>query len=49
MLALIAGILCLSNFIYRYIEFHEKDWLILAAGILILALGISSWFRKRQS
>lgn len=46
-LALVAGGLCIGNFIYESATNHRQDWIILVAGIFILAFGISVHFSKR--
>ena len=47
-LVIIAGLICLSNFIYKVIKFGTKDFVILFAGIFILGLGISTYFKKNN-
>jgi hypothetical protein len=47
-LAVIAGLICLGNFIYKLIRFQKTDYSILAAGIFIIALGASAYFKKRE-
>ena len=47
-LAIIAGFICLSNFIYKYIKYGTVDFVILFAGIFILALGFSTYFMKKS-
>ena len=47
-LAIIAGLICLSNFIYKLMKFGNADFVVLFAGIFIIALGISSHFKKKS-
>ena len=47
-LVIIAGLICLSNFIYKVIKFGTTDFVILFAGIFILGLGISTYFKKNN-
>lgn len=46
-LAIIAGLICLANFIYKLVRLNQADYTILLAGIFIIALGVSSYFIKR--
>lgn len=46
-LSIIAGLLCLGRFFYTYSKTQELDYIILLAGIFIIALGISNYLRKR--
>ena len=41
------GLICLSNFIYKLVRFDKIDYVILLAGIFIIALGISTYFQKK--
>ena len=47
-LAMITGLICLSNFVYKLAKFHRTDYRILLAGIFIVALGVSSFVRKNE-
>lgn len=47
-LSIIAGLICLSNFIYKLIKFGTTDFVIFFAGIFIFALGISTYFKKKS-
>ncbi len=47
-LAIIAGIISLSNFIYKLVTLHETDYVILLAGVFIIAFGISSYYMKTK-
>jgi hypothetical protein len=47
-LAIIAGLICLSNFIYKLARFHKTDYVLLLAGIFIIALGVSTYFKKKE-
>jgi hypothetical protein len=45
-LAIIAGCLCIGNFIYKLINFNSADYMILFAGIFIIGLGVATFFTK---
>ena len=40
-LALIAGVLCLGSFIYKLVKTGTADYIILVAGVFIVAIGFS--------
>jgi ABC-type uncharacterized transport system permease subunit len=42
-LAILAGVICISIFIYKLAVKKETDFMILSAGLLILGLGYSSF------
>lgn len=47
-LAMIAGVLCLSAFIYRYVRSKEIDATILFAGVFIVSYGYGVSRRNRN-
>ena len=42
-LAIVAGSICISFFIYKLAVRKETDFVILSAGVLVFALGYSSF------
>ncbi len=48
-LAIIAGGLCLANFAYRYFKDRSFDYVILLAGVFILAIGFSYYFSRPKT
>jgi small neutral amino acid transporter SnatA (MarC family) len=48
-LSLVAGLLCFSNFIYKFLKFDKTDYMILLAGVFITAMGISMYARGKPS
>lgn len=47
-LAVIAGLLCIGKFVFKYIRGSEADYPILVAGIFILGIGIG-FLAKRKT
>ncbi len=47
-LAIITGAICISFFIYKLAVRKETDWMILSAGLLVLALGYSSFSMSKK-
>jgi hypothetical protein len=47
-LAMIAALISIGNFIYRFIRFDKADYTILLAGIFFIAFGISVYFMKKE-
>jgi len=47
-LALVAGILCLSNFTYKWMKFDAIDYTILFAGLFIIAFGIGVYSNRKK-
>lgn len=47
-LALIAGTLFLSNFLYKWLNSDRIDYTALLAGIFIIAFGIGTYTRKME-
>jgi hypothetical protein len=47
-LSITAGLICLSNFAYKLIKFDRTDYMILLAGIFIIAFGVSNYNKKRS-
>jgi hypothetical protein len=47
-LAIIAGLFCLSSFLYQWVKHAKQDYMILAAGVFMIALGIG-WLAKNRT
>ena len=47
-LSITAGLICLSNFVYKLIKFDRTDYMILLAGIFIIAFGVSMYNKKKN-
>lgn len=48
LLAMIAGLVALARFGYKLATYHKTDYMILVAGIFLLAFGASSYFGKKE-
>lgn len=47
-LTLVAGLVCLSNFIYKIVKHGKTDYFILLAGLFIIGIGFSVFYTKRN-
>jgi hypothetical protein len=47
-LAIVAGVICLGNFIYQYVKFNTTDCTILLAGVFIAAMGAAAYLRQKK-
>ncbi len=47
-LSVIASLICFSNFTYKLIYLAKIDYFILIIGIFIIALGVSTYVKKKQ-
>jgi hypothetical protein len=47
-LAIMAGLICLANFIYKLVRFGKTDYKILLGAVFITALGVSAYFMKKK-
>jgi hypothetical protein len=47
-LGIVAGLLTISNFIYRSVRFHKTDYEKLFLGIFFILFGIAIYFRKKK-
>ncbi len=45
-LSIVASALCLGNFFYKWAQQGQLDYMILAAGLFILAMGYGVYARK---
>lgn len=48
LLALLAGSLAITAFVYKWTVKHQKDYAILFAGICVLSFGASVFFNKKR-
>lgn len=46
MLAIAAGVLCLTAFVVKYIRNNKIDYTVLIAGLFVLSFGFSSYYVK---
>jgi hypothetical protein len=46
-LALVAGTICVGNFLYKWLALNRLDYMILLAGIFIISFGIANRVRKK--
>lgn len=47
-LSIIAGLVCIGAYIYKYVQQNEADNLILIAGIFVISFGVGMRFMKRK-
>jgi hypothetical protein len=49
MLAIIAAVVCLSNFLYKLLKFRAPDYIVLIAGVAILIVGYAVHASRNRS